>query len=397
MAKRVMFYCQHVLGMGHLVRSTEVVRALAENFSVLFVLGGEIPAGFDMPEQIQTLKLPPLKATPDFSTLQSCDPSRDLESTKAMRRDLLMRVYDHFHPDILVTELFPFGRKHISFEMLTLIERACCCEQRQKPLVVCSLRDILVARDDQEEYEARVCRTINTFYDLVLVHGDSNFQRLEETFRCAPDLLCPIEYTGYVVQIQHADIGSILLEIEQDTTPTIVVSNGGGQTPEGHLLLEGTLRAAAVLQGEIPHRICVFAGPFIPESVYMRLQELAKPLSNVSLTRYTPHLSSFLAQADLSISMAGYNTIMDILTAGVRALVYPFTGGGNHEQALRASRLAALGVLTALHEWELAPDQLALIIQSALTSSPTQIPFNNRGAENSSYLLREYLMRKSLI
>lgn len=396
MAKRVMFYCQHVLGMGHLVRSTEVVRALAESFSVLFVVGGEIPAGFDMPEEIQTLELPPLKTKADFSNLQSCDPSLDLELIKTMRRDLLLRVYDHFQPDVLVTELFPFGRKRFSFELIPLLERAHSCGQHRKPLVVCSLRDILVSRDDQEEYEARVCQIINTFYDLVLVHGDGNFQRLEETFLCARDLHCPVEYTGYVVREQSTGPGSEIHQVAEDTAPTIIVSNGGGQTPEGHVLLECALRAAAVLQGTIPHQFCVFAGPFIPESAYMRLQELARDLTNVTLARYTPHLSTVLAQADLSISMAGYNTIMDILTAGVRALVYPFTGGGNQEQTLRASRLAALGVLTTLQDGQLTPDQLASIIRTSLNSSLTRVQFNNRGAPNSNYLLREHLTRRSL-
>ncbi len=397
MAKRVMFYCQHVLGMGHLVRSTEVVRALAESFSVLFVVGGEIPAGFDMPEQIEILELPALKTAADFSNLQSCDPSLDLEVIKTIRRDLLLRVYDQFQPDVLVTELFPFGRKRFSFELFPLLERAHSCGQHSRPLVVCSLRDILVARDDQEEYEDRVCQIINAFYDLVLVHGDGNIQRLEETFLRALDLHCAVEYTGYVVRKQSTGAGSEIHQVAQDTVPTIIVSNGGGQTPEGHVLLECTLRAAAVLQGEIPHQFCVFTGPFMPESAYMRLQELARDATNVTLSSYTPHLSAHLAQADLSISMAGYNTIMDVLTAGVRALVYPFTGGGNQEQTHRANRLAALGVLTTLQDGQLTPDQLAAIIQTSLNSSLTRVLFNNRGAANSNYLLREHLTRRSLV
>ncbi len=30
--KKVMFYCQHILGIGHLVRSLEIVRGLVQDY-----------------------------------------------------------------------------------------------------------------------------------------------------------------------------------------------------------------------------------------------------------------------------------------------------------------------------------------------------------------------------
>ncbi|MHB1793904.1 MAG: glycosyltransferase family protein [Acidobacteriaceae bacterium] len=395
MAKRAMFYCQHVLGMGHLVRSTEVVKALARDFSVLFVIGGEIPDGFYIPEKVQTLELPPLKTDSDFSNLQSCDSSFDLEQTKTIRRELLLRAFDEFLPDVLITELFPFGRKQFSFELLPLLERAHGPGRPDKTLVACSLRDILVARKDQQEYEERVCKTINSFYDLVLVHADSNFQKLEETFLRVGDLHCPVAYTGYVVQETSNVLGFAGIPAQQSTKPTIVVSNGSGQAPSGHLLLESVLRAASLLQNHLPHQFQVFAGPFIPNAAYQELKYLAGTLGNVTLAKYTHELPAYLQQAEISISMAGYNTIMDILSTGVRALVYPFTGGGDQEQTVRAEKMAKLGVLCVLNLQQLAPDQLASAILETLCSEPIRIPFNDRGAANSSSLLREHLAMRS--
>ncbi len=389
MAKRIMFYCQHVLGMGHLVRSTEVVRALAQDFSVLFVTGGEIPAGFQIPEGVQLLELPSLKSDAEFLDLQSCDSTCNVEQVKTMRRDLLLRTFDDFQPDVLVTELFPFGRKQFSSELLPVLERAHDPGRLGKTLVVCSLRDILVAKKAQAEYEERVCNTVNTFYDLVLVHADSRFQRLDETFLRVQDLMCPVAYTGYVVQENPAE-GIRETLPPQTARPTIVISNGSGQAPSGHLLLEAALGAAALLEDRIPHQFQIFAGPFIPEKAYQRLEALAAEARNVSLTKYTPHLPEYLERADLSISMAGYNTIMDILSSGVRALVFPFTGGGNQEQTIRAQKMAEKGVLTVLEQHQLEPEHLAAAIQKSLLSRPVRIPFDNQGAANSSLLLREY-------
>src|SRR5271167_1214156 len=122
--KRVMFYCQHVLGMGHLVRSAEIVSTLSRDFKVLFATGGEPTPGFSLPDHIERLQLQPLKTDPEFKSLQVCDPALGLEQTKALRHEQLLRSFDSFQPDVLLTELFPFGRKQFSFELIPLLEHA---------------------------------------------------------------------------------------------------------------------------------------------------------------------------------------------------------------------------------------------------------------------------------
>jgi predicted glycosyltransferase len=281
---RVLFYCQHVLGIGHLVRSAAIVRELARDSQVLLVTGGEIPDGFRFPKNIDTLQLTPLKTSPDFSSLQLCDFSRGLEETRAIRRTLLLQAFNEFKPDVLVTELFPFGRKHFRFELLPLLECA-RSQQSRRTLVVSSVRDILVARKDQEEYEQRVCSLVNSFYDLVLVHGDQKFLKLDESFSRVTDLRCPVAYTGYVVQQNKPDAGKSYGFSMIEQRPAIVVSNGSGQYLTGQMLLESVLRAAHLLQGQIPHEFHVFAGPLMPEEAYTSLQTLAAASGNARLSR----------------------------------------------------------------------------------------------------------------
>ena len=73
------------------------------------------------------------------------------------------------------------------------------------------------------------------------------------------------------------------------------------------------------------------------------------------------------AAADLSVSMGGYNTTMNILASGVPALVWPF--GQNREQRLRAERLADLGALRVLEDEDLHPDRLAVIMDQWISST----------------------------
>jgi predicted glycosyltransferase len=302
----------------------------------------------------------------------------------------LLEAFARFQPDVIVTELFPFGRKQFGFELLPFLEHV--RQQSPRSLVVSSVREILVTRKEQAEYEQRVCDLVNTFYDLILVHGDKNFQKLDDTFSRVNDLRCPVVYTGYVVQRRNSNTAEPShLQLAEQRQPLIVVSNGGGQYLTGQMLLESVLRAASLLQSRIPHEFQVFAGPLMPEEAYSRLQTLAVESSNVRLSRYTPDLCAVLKRADVSVSMAGYNTMMDVLSSGVRALVYPVTSNGDQEQCLRAESLARAGVVDVIDSEELAPEQLARKLERALSKTPASVSLNRDGALNTVLILKENL------
>jgi predicted glycosyltransferase len=88
------------------------------------------------------------------------------------------------------------------------------------------------------------------------------------------------------------------------------------------------------------------------------------------VARFSPDFLSYLAATDLSVSMAGYNTSMNILATGVPALVWPFPQ--NREQGLRAARLAGRGALEVLTAADLKPDALAERMRRRLEAGPVQ-------------------------
>ena len=59
--------------------------------------------------------------------------------------------------------------------------------------------------------------------------------------------------------------------------------------------------------------------------------------------RFRDDFPTRLSVRALSISQAGYNTTMDILAAGARAIVVPYEAKGETEQRLRAEILARKG------------------------------------------------------
>jgi len=57
---RLLFYCQHSLGLGHLARSLRLADGLTDRFDVRLLNGGRFPAGTAVPAGVDVLNLPPL-------------------------------------------------------------------------------------------------------------------------------------------------------------------------------------------------------------------------------------------------------------------------------------------------------------------------------------------------
>jgi predicted glycosyltransferase len=387
--KKLMFYCQHLLGIGHLVRSLEIVRGLANDFQICFVNGGEIVRDLSIPQGIEIVNLPAIKTDSEFQELQVVDSNYDLAKVQELRKQELLNLLQKFQPDILAIELFPFGRRQFSFELIPLLE-----EIKQKypdTKVVCSLRDIIIRKKEPNKHEEKVIQLMNKYFDLLLIHGDRSFLPLEETFSRVKDINCPVRYTGYVVQEENYTDTAI----DTPNKPSIVVSVGGGRF--GHELLECVVRTASILETKIPHQIQIFTGCFIPEAKFLELQELAQKTNNLNLKKYTNNLLGYLKAADLSISMGGYNTTMNILTTGVRAMILPFTGNGDREQTIRAEKLEKLGVLRVIHPEDLQPELFTEKIINHLKTIPSSVRIDLQGVEKTKLFLNELLTIQKIV
>lgn len=387
---KVMFYCQYVLGIGHWVRSSQIARALARQSEILFVNGGVPFPGYEVPERVKMVQLPALETSSDFSLLNAPGHAGSVAEVQERRRQLLEELLDRFQPDVLVIEMFPFGRKRFASELLPFLEKA--TKALNPPRVACSVRDILVTKKKQAAFEEGACQILNRYFDLVLVHGDSRFQKLDETFSRVDDIRCPVCYSGYVTQPAAAGQGSGMSAahaIRHAVEPFIIASIGSGRYASGHLLLKNVIEAAGLLGETIPHRFKVYAGPFVPDSVYEELHALARNKANVELSKYTSEFQAMMQQADLSISMGGYNTTMNVLRTGARALMFPHTANDDQEQIIRTRKLEERGVLGALNPGDLVPSVLAQRILSALAQKPSSLNIDLDGAEKSACILAE--------
>jgi predicted glycosyltransferase len=384
--KRLMFYCQHILGIGHLIRSMEIVKGLTPDFEICFINGGEVIQDFPIPPHVTMVNLPAIKTDSEFRELYVPEGFETAESLMEIRKQQMLDEVERFRPDILMVELFPFGRRRFSTELIPVIEAAKAINTK----VVCSLRDIVVTKQDRTRHEEKICQLMNQYFDLLLVHGDPQFMPLETSFSRIQDLHCPVYYTGYVTQqLPVADLQSVEPDLEDqqvhDSQPSIVVSVGGGRF--GHELLDCVSLTSAILEVQIPHHIHMFTGPFSPDPVFERMQAMANQRKNLTVKRYTPHLIDYMRHADLSISMAGYNTTMNVLVTGVRSMLLPFTGNDDQEQRMRCERLQELGIVSVIEPANLTPEYFAQQIITCLQQTPQPMHFDMQGVEKTAKYL----------
>src|SRR5215210_1514821 len=325
----LLLHCQHSLGLGHLVRTFSLASALAGRFRVTILCGGELPDTLRRPDGVEVVALPPLGGV--RGALVSRDAGVDAPCALAVRRDLVLYALRARRPAAVVVELFPFGRKKLAGELVPLLEAA----RAAGAVTACSVRDLLVTRDDDGRHDERASLTANAPLDAVLVHADPRLARLEDTFRPRTPLSVRVHHTGFVVRGER-----LVPPTHANGTPRVLVSAGGGRV--GGPLLRAAADAHRLLDGV---ETTLVAGPFLPEDEW---RALPRGVPGLHLRRSVPDLGGELATATASVSQCGYNTALDVLRSGLPALVVPFAAPGEDEQTRRATHLARLGAVRAL-------------------------------------------------
>jgi predicted glycosyltransferase len=322
MRPALLFYCQHSVGLGHLMRSYALCAELAHRFRVVLVCGGELPQGIAPPAGVEIVALPPLGVGAG-GRFGSPDRRLSTERAWAVRSERIQATLRAVRPAVVLVELFPFGRAKFARELLPLLREA----RALGALTACSLRDILVAgRDDQRAHDDRARELAYAHLDAVLVHGDPAFARLEDTFVPSRPLRVPVHYTGFAAPPPAPPA---------PREPVLLVSAGGGRV--GAPLL----RAAIAAHPVAGLRMRIIAGPLMPDADYRALPRR----DGVEIVRSVGDLGAELRRATASLSQCGYNTALEIVRAGVPALVVPYAPPGEDEQSRRARALERRGAL----------------------------------------------------
>ena len=355
-AGRVLFYVQHLLGIGHLRRAVTLANAMTHAGLEVTLVSGGMPLPSLRIDVAHYVQLSPASAADlSFKTLLDARGQPVDEAWRQDRCAQLLAAYREADPQVILVELFPFGRRQMRFELIPMLDAARLRES--PPVVVSSVRDVLGGGKSDPTRQDQMLESFESHFDQVLVHGDPALVPFDKTFRHTGQLGNRLHYTGYAVEPVAVSKGP-----EMQGHQEVLVSVGGGAV--GHRLLRTALQARPISQ--LSHlRWRLLAGVNASASDLEQLRLAAGSEDGVVVEHHRSDFPGLLAQCRLSISQGGYNTVMEVIQARAPAVIVPYAGGSETEQTLRTRLLAEHGWVEMVEEAELNAQSLALAVDRA--------------------------------
>jgi predicted glycosyltransferase len=313
---RYLFASHDGFGLGHVRRNTLVARAILarEPDAEIVVVTGLPMRPAWLGEGVHVVPVPALLKD---STGAYRNPGMSVQQALAARSAAFRDAVESVRPHVVVVDRHPYGT---AGELRVGLETA----RRHGAALVLGLRDIL---DQASAVEAELAgagwQDVPDLFDEVLVYGERVLCDHEREY----GLPVVPRYTGWVVDAAGP----------RDREPGLVVVSAGGG---------GDGAAVFALGGELARRLpdgrfVVVAGPYATRDV--------EAAGNLTVLRDAPGCAELFSRAVGVVQMAGYNTTFEALAAGLRPVLVP-RRNPRREQAIRASRLTALGVADTVDE-----------------------------------------------
>jgi predicted glycosyltransferase len=361
--KRVLVYSHDTFGLGNIRRMLAIAHHLVashKNINVLLLSGSPMLHAFRLAPGIDYIKLPCLVRTTNGKyAVKFLD--INFKQTIRLRANLIVSALLDFEPDLILVDKKPLGVSNELLPAFNIIAR-----RSDPPRMALVLRDIL----DDPVTTAGVWRkngyhsAVSSFYDRVLVVGSRNVFDVGKEYRFPPSTVAKLRYCGYVGrEAGRRSREGVRAEMGADELPLVLVTVGGGE--DGYGLLSTYLAGLRDTSASKAFRSLIVIGPEMSAEDRLRIAASASLCSNVTTRDFTDDIMSYMAAADVVVSMGGYNTVCEILTLRKRAVIVPRINPVS-EQLIRAQRLAALGVLRYLHPDELTPQLLMHAVQEEL-------------------------------
>jgi predicted glycosyltransferase len=365
-APRILFYSHDSYGLGHLQRTL----ALANYFHgrwpdapQLIVTGSPSAEPFHFPETADYLKLPSVVKV-GAGRYEPRSMPISFRDVRGLRCEVLQSAARSFQPDVLIADNVPAGLKGELIPTLRYLKES------GPARLVLTLRDIVDerARVVPDWSQEGVYELLDDVYDLILVYGDPDIHDPVREYSFSPQAAAKTHYVGYIRRDRLSiSPGEARAQLELTTSRLVVVTAGGGG--DGYELLRTALEGVRQRGATLPFDCLVVTGPLMPPEQRDALRRLIPPDAAVHFYEFAPDLASYIAAADVVVSMGGYNSVCEILSFRRPAVIVPRVEP-RREQLIRASGLANRGLVRMIHPRELNPDRLLREILSLLDKPP---------------------------
>jgi predicted glycosyltransferase len=368
-APRIAIFTHDSHGLGHVRRCLHIARATAAaspDAAILFVTGSPaLHVMADLPPHVDYVKIPTTASNGQTS-------SRHLPIAQSelalLRKQMIRQAIVTFAPDVFLVDNYPLGSQN---ELLETLQEL----RGPSTRTVLGLRDILdePATVGAEWKRHGMYEVLERYYDRILIYGIQSLFDVRSEYALPQRLAAKVHFCGYV-----ADPGEPSRSAEDILTgfrmkpPLVLVTGGGGG--DAFALLRTAIEALA----SIPDASCiVVTGPLMPSRAREELRALAQKRPQTHVLDYVTNLPSYIAAADVTVSMCGYNTVAEIVALGARGVVvprtarrgpdsYPLEPATSSEQILRATAFAGRGLVRMVEPHALGAASLARAIRDTL-------------------------------
>ncbi|GAB4145716.1 MAG: glycosyltransferase family protein [Candidatus Promineifilaceae bacterium] len=375
---KILLYSHDTFGLGHLRRSLSIAGQIARDVPQahqLLITGSMVAGAFSLPPRLDLIKLPALSKRSNGRYKARVLPLT-LRQAITWREQMILQAVANFQPDLVLVDKVAGG---VQGEMLPALHYLRAYSPHTR--LVLGMRDIEDSPEmTQREWAANGTPDLQAqMYDAILLYGDQAVFDPVAAYGMSPTAANKLISCGYLRRVnQTRAAGDIRRELNAQNGPLIVVTVGGGG--DGYDILKTYLEMLSQSASlPVAHHLLV-TGPLMPQRKRQTLRRLAAELP-VTFMEFTADLESYLAAADLVISMAGYNTVCELLSLNQRVLLIP-RGHTRAEQRIRATLLVERGLAQMLPPEALTPQRMRQAVLSALNNPrPTQ-PLNLNGLEN---------------
>ncbi len=351
---RLIVYSHDAFGLGNIRRMLTICQHLLATIpqaSILVLSGSPAIQNFEIPARLDYIKLPCL-GRDRYGKLAAKYLTSDVSETVKLRSNLIETAILNFKPDLVLVDKKPYG---LLGELKTSLDLLKTHSPQTK--LVLLLRDILDAPQVtvKEWQKHRYYQAIQYYYDRVLVAGRQDIFDLVEEYQFPQTVMDKTVYCGYLKKVfPLTSIDLIRKQLGLQTQEKlIVVTPGGGE--DGYSLIKNYLLVQPQINNRCDCKTLIVFGSEMPTVERENLSRLIKDNLHIITLNFTDKLMSYLQAADLVISMAGYNTITEILSLCKRAVVIP-RQKPSQEQLIRASRMEKNGLLKMVDPNNLTTD-----------------------------------------
>ncbi len=348
-APRIALYSHDTMGVGHFRRNLLLAQAFAAPplaASVLMLSGLRDSGRFALPDGVDVLTLPGWRKLPTGGYVPRALKS-EAKAHAALRADIISAALASFRPDLLVVDNVPRGAEGELTPVLRDLRRT------GRTRVVLGLRDILddAATVRRQWWRRRNYEAMRRYFDAVWVYGDPRICRPAEEYGFGSGLGERVEHLGYLDPLGR--LALVLNETPQAAEePFILCVAGGGE--DGAALTEAFVKTAM----PAGRRGVIVLGAMAPTDVRARVRTAAATRPDMTVLDAVSEGMLLMARAERIVCMGGYNTTIEALALAKPTLIVPRVAP-RREQAIRAERLAALGLVETIDPATLVPATLA--------------------------------------